>query len=443
MNSSYSITSPKIDPSRGVFACKPDGSPNDEDRVEIGPTDKAFEEWAALDITAPNLQRMRETRLERVCGELRKRDYAGALVFDPLNIRYITDSSNMHLWIAHNPARAAFVSTDGYIVLWEFHHCDHLSSYLPLVREVRYDAAIFYFLAGDKEEQIASNFAREIDAILREHCGTNRRLAVDKMEVAGIQALQKIGVDIKSGQQVLEHARLVKGVDEINAMRCTMATCEIAMEELHKAVRPGIAEVELWSVLHAENIKRGGEWIETRILNSGPRTNPWMQEAGPRKLREGELLAYDTDLIGPYGMCSDLSRTVFIGDGEPSTEQRDIYRIAHEHIMTNIELLKPGVGFRELTERGHRLPEQYREQRYGVMMHGVGLCDEFPAIYYPEDFIDGAFDYVLEPGMTLCVEAYVGAVGSKNGVKLEDQVLITEHGHENLTKISFDDRLLA
>ena len=76
-------------------------------------------------------------------------------------------------------------------------------------------------------------------------------------------------------------------------------------------------------------------------------------------------------------------------------------------------------------------------------MHGVGLCDEFPAIYYPEDFIDGAFDYVLEPGMTICVEVYAGAVGGKNGVKLEDQVLITENGFENLTKIPFDARLLA
>ena len=107
-----------------------------------------------------------------------------------------------------------------------------------------------------------------------------------------------------------------------------------------------------------------------------------------------------------------------------------------------MQLLKPGVGFPELTERGHRLPEIYREQRYGVMMHGVGLCDEFPCILYPEDFIEGAFDFVLEPGMTLCVEAYVGAVGGKHGVKLEDQVLITEDGFENLTRCPFDERLL-
>ena len=107
-----------------------------------------------------------------------------------------------------------------------------------------------------------------------------------------------------------------------------------------------------------------------------------------------------------------------------------------------MELLKPGVSFSELTQRGHRLPEEFIAQRYGVMMHGVGLCDEYPAIYYPEDFVEGAFDYVVEAGMTFCVEAYVGAVGRRDGVKLEEQVLITETGHENLLRCPFDEALL-
>jgi len=259
----------------------------------------------------------------------------------------------------------------------------------------------------------------------------------------GDLVLQQRGIEITSGQQVMEHARLIKGADEINAMRCAMASCEIAVEAMRREIRPGIAEVELWAVLHAENIKRGGEWIETRILSSGPRTNPWMQEAGPRRIADGDLVALDTDLIGPYGMCADISRTWYCGDGAPSDEQRRLHGIAHEHITANQAILKPGVSFPELTELGHRLPEEFRAQRYGVKYHGVGLCDEFPCIYYPEDVIAGAFDYVLEPGMVLCVEAYIGAVGGRHGVKLENQVLITETGSENLTRCPFDQRLLA
>ena len=168
-----------------------------------------------------------------------------------------------------------------------------------------------------------------------------------------------------------------------------------------------------------------------------------MQEAGPRRLQAGDLLAFDTDLIGPYGLCADISRTWFCGDGRPSERQRALHGIALEHIQANMELLKPGVCFTEITKRGHRLPDEFIPQRYGVMIHGVGLCDEFPAIYYPEDFIEGAFDYVLEPGMTLCVEAFIGAVGERDGVKLEEQVLITETGYENLTACPFDAGLLG
>ena len=442
-SSAYSIPNPKIDPSsKPATGLKPDGSPDDNDRVEFGPTDLAFKEWAELGITPPNLDRMRQVRLDKLCTELKKRDYGAALLFDPLNIRYAGDSSNMQLWIAHNPARATFVSADGYMVLWDFHGCDHLSSYLPLIKEVRHGAGFFYFVAGDKEEDLAAGFAAQVNDLMRTHCGNNRRLAIDKIEVAGAHALEKLGIQIGSGQEVCEHARLIKDIDEINAMRCAMATCEISVAAMREALEPGIAETELWAVMHAENIKRGGEWIETRILSSGPRTNPWMQEAGPRVVQNNEVVSFDTDLIGPYGYCSDISRSWFCGDGQPTAEQRHLQHVAYDHIMTNMELLAPGVTFRELTEKGKRLPPEFIEQRYGVMMHGVGLCDEFPAIYYPEDFIDDAFEYVLQPGMTLCVEAYIGAVDGKEGVKLEDQVLITETGYENLTTAPFDEKLM-
>lgn len=447
-DNNYSITRPKIDPSRRPgsvdgLGTRPDGSPDNPDRVEIGPTALAFAEWAQAGITAPNLERMRQTRLDRTVAELHKRDLGAVLLFDPLNIRYASDTSNMQLWVAHNPSRALLVCADGYMALWDFHGCDHLSSYLPLVREVRHGAGFFYFMVGDKEHEMAREFAAGLDEVLRAHAGDNRRLAVDKIEVEGLRALDQLGLEVCSGQEVMEHARAIKSVDEINAMRCAIDTCQRGMLAMHEAAAPGIAEVELWALLHAENIKRGGEWIETRILASGPRTNPWMQEAGPRVLQDGDLLAYDTDLVGPYGMCADLSRTVYVGDGQPSAEQRRLYRVAYDHIQTNMQLLAPGVSFRELSERGQRLPEEFVAQRYGVMMHGVGLCDEWPAILYPQDFIDGAFEHELKPGMVLCVEAYIGAVGGREGVKLEDQVLITETGFENLTTVPFDQRLLG
>lgn len=434
-----SVANRKISPS-----WKPDGTPMDNDRVEIGPTLKAFEEWVALGLEAPNLERMRDTRLKRVIEQLQKRDLAGVLMFDPINIRYAMDASNMMVWTAHNLSRAGFVSAEGRVVLWEHATGGHLVRHLPRIHEVRRGGAgFYYFETGDKTASHARKFAAEVADVLKEHCGSNRRLAVDKIEIDGLEALKEQGIDICSGQQVMEHARAIKGPEEVRAMRCALATCEAAAAKMEQALVPGIAENELWAVLHSENIARGGEWIETRILSSGPRTNPWMQECGPRIIGEGDLVAFDTDMVSVYGMCADISRTWLCGASRPTDEQRRLYQVAHEHISRNFDLLKPGVSFRELTERGHRLPEEFRAQRYAVMLHGIGMCDEYPSIYYPEDYIDGAFDYVLEPGMTLCVEAYIGAVGGRDGVKLENQVLITDAGAENLTKYPFDTRLLG
>ena len=183
-------------------------------------------------------------------------------------------------------------------------------------------------------------------------------------------------------------------------MRCALHACETAMAAMRAAARPGlVARTTIWAVLHAENIRRGGEWIETRLLASGPRTNPWFQECGPRIVQPDEIVAFDTDLIGAYGFCADISRTWWIGDGAPRPDMRADYRLAREQIAANTALLQPGISFAELHDRAFVLPEPYREQRYSCMFHGVGLCDEWPYITYPEDRMPGAFEGVLEPGM--------------------------------------------
>ncbi|WP_434772356.1 dimethylsulfonioproprionate lyase DddP [Pseudomonas entomophila] len=435
---SIPASSRRIDPARH----RPDGSWANNDRTEIGPTPLAFAEWAALSLEAPHLQTMREYRLRRLVQQLQARDLAGILLFDPLNIRYATDTTNMQLWTTHNPARACFVSAGGHVVLWDFHGCEHLCAHLPLINELRSGASFFYFETGDRTDQHARRFAGQIDELLRTHGGTNRRLAIDRIEVAGLRALDALGVEVCSGQEVTEHARAIKGPDEIKAMRCAVASCEASIDEMRKAMQAGATENDVWAALHAGNIRRGGEWIETRILNSGPRTNPWYQESGPRVLNEGDLLSFDTDLIGVYGMCVDMSRSWICGDVEPTAEQKRLYRIAYEHIHYNTELIRPGVGFTDLTTRGHRLPESCRAQRYGVMFHGVGLCDEYPCIRYPEDVDAYGYDGVLEPGMALCVEAYIGEVGGRDGIKLENQLLVTDDGCEVLTRYPFEDRFL-
>ncbi len=428
----------KIDPGR-----RPDNTPLDPDRIEIGPTALAYGEWAAAGLDCPDLPAMRAHRHARLVAHLAERDWGGVLLFDPLNIRYATDATNMQLWNTHNPFRACLVCADGHMVVWEYKCAPFLCDHNPLVSEVRMGASMFYFATGDRSEDAARDFAGQVAEVMRAHAGANRRLGVDKILAHGYRALLAAGFEAMEGEELTEKARSVKGPDEIKAMRCAMHACERSVAAMRTACRPGLTEDEVWAVLHAENIRRGGEWIETRLLASGPRTNPWFQECGPRVIGENEVVAFDTDLIGCYGMCADISRTWWIGDGAPPDELRRQYALALEHIRTNMEMLKPGVAFRELVSGGHRLPERFVPGRYGCKMHGVGLCDEWPSIAYPEDYREGAFDGVLEPGMMLCVEVLIQEPGHPFAVKLEDQVLITEDGHENLTRAPFEERLLG
>ncbi|WP_300058307.1 dimethylsulfonioproprionate lyase DddP [uncultured Roseobacter sp.] len=443
MNQHFSDTR-KIDPTRGALLG--DGTPNDQDRIEIGPTRRAFAEWEAAGLTLPDLPAMRAYRHARLTQHIVDRGYGGLLMFDPLNIRYATDSTNMQLWNTHNPFRAVLLCADGYMVMWDYKNSPFLSTFNPLVREQRSGASMFYFATGDRTHTQADVFAAEVRDLLAEHAPGHSRLAVDKIMVHGLRSLEALGLEVMDGEEVTEKSRAVKGPDEIRAMRCAVHACEAAMYAMEDFARANVGdgttcEDDIWAVLHAENIKRGGEWIETRLLASGPRTNPWFQECGPRVCQLNEIISFDTDLVGAYGICTDISRSWWIGDQKPRLDM--IYAMQHsiEHIQTNMEMLKPGVTIPELTANTHVLDDKYQQQKYGCLIHGVGLCDEWPMVAYPDKAVPGAYDYPLEPGMTLCVEVLVGEVGGDFSIKLEDQVLITEDGYENLTRYPFDAAL--
>jgi Xaa-Pro dipeptidase len=436
----------KIDPARGDRLG--DGSPNDNDRVEIGPTQLAFGEWQKAGLTPPNLDAMRRFRWERLTQALVSRDLGGLLMFDPLNIRYATDTTNMQLWNSHNPFRACLLCADGHMVMWEYKNSPFLVTFNPLVAELRTGASFFYSVTGDTSAQDARSFAAQVDEVMRAHAGTNRRLAVDKIQIHGLRALERAGFVVEEGEEVTERTRAIKGPEDIAAMRCAHHACEAAIAEMEAFTRAEVpkgqvSEDDIWAELHKGNIRRGGEWIETRLLASGPRTNPWFQECGPRLVQPNEIVAFDTDLIGAYGICIDISRTWWVGDARPTNAMVSAFGHALDHIRDHQSRLNPGVSIKELVHGGHQLDAQYWKQKYSCKMHGVGLCDEWPFVSYPDAWVEGAWDAVLEPGMTLCVEALVSPEGGNFSIKLEDQVLITETGCENLTRYPFDPALLG
>jgi Xaa-Pro dipeptidase len=94
----------------------------------------------------------------------------------------------------------------------------------------------------------------------------------------------------------------------------------------------------------------------------------------------------------------------------------------------------------EIAERGPRVPAWSLEQRYEVMIHGLGLEEESPSVAHPGDLQPNP-DRVIEPNMVLCIELYAGKVGARDGVKLGDVVVVTDDGVRVVVPYPFDAAL--
>ncbi|MGI9623003.1 MAG: M24 family metallopeptidase, partial [Acidimicrobiales bacterium] len=341
----------------------------DGHHLAMGPGPDLEAEWQAAGLELPDLPALRQYRVDRTVAQLQEMGYDGVIVMDPMNIRYVSDTTNMQVWVMHNGARYAYVSADGYVIVWDYANCEFLSGHSHVVDEVRPAIASTYFIAGPRYEEQARRWADELVDIIESRAGKGARIAIDQATLPGYRALESRGITLGSGQELMELARRIKGPDEMRAMRCASHACLATMDEMYGSMAPGMTEREVWSMLHAGNIRRAGEWIETQIIASGPRTNPWFQEASSRVIESGDIVAYDTDLVGAYGMMIDISRTWVAGDVAPTAEQRHIHELAVEMVRVNAELLTAGRTFRELTFDSISPPrEDYRH--YSVIFHG-------------------------------------------------------------------------
>ena len=382
-----------------------------------------------------DFDKLRSYRLDRVRKELEKNNLEACILFDPVNVRYALDTLNMSVYNMHNLTRYCFVPVNGPIILYEYFNCEKLSEGLNLIDEIRPAITWDYFSNGDQSEAQLQKWVNEVKDLSKLYF-KSRKIAIDVLNGPAVVALNKEGIEVVDAKLILEQARVIKSSDEIKCMRSAIDVAEMGIVKMREQLKPGITENELWSILHQTNIENYGEWIECRLLASGERTNPWMQECGNKVIQDGELVAFDTDMVGPYGYCADISRAFVVGN-KFNDEQKKLYSMAVEQIDYNSRLIKDGLSFKEFTEKSWVLPEDYYPNRYSVMVHGIGLCDEWPAIRYPTD--GGERGGIFQKNMTITVESYIGKVGGKEGVKLEQQYLIGENGLELMSHHPLED----
>tara|TARA_B100002051_G_scaffold228910_1_gene225703 strand:+ start:125 stop:1360 length:1236 start_codon:yes stop_codon:yes gene_type:complete len=382
-----------------------------------------------------DFDKLRSYRLDRVKKELEKNNLEACILFDPVNVRYALDTVNMSIHNMHNLNRYCFIPVEGPTILYEYFNCEKLSEHLNLIDEIRPSIAWDYFGNGSQVEVKLEKWINEVNDLSNSYF-KSKKIAIDVLNGPAVLALNKIGIEVVDAKLILEQARVIKSVEELKCMKAAIEVAEIGVSKMRDELKAGMTEDELWSILHKTNIEHGGEWIECRILSSGQRTNPWMQESSNKVIQRGEIVSFDTDMVGPYGYCADISRT-FVEGNKFNDQQKKLYNMSVDQINHNSRLIKNGMSFKEFTEKAWKLPDEYYGNRYSVMVHGIGMCDEWPAIRYPTD--GGERNGIFEKNMTITVESYIGKTGGKEGVKLEQQYLVGQNSLELMSHHPLED----
>lgn len=381
------------------------------------------------------------SRAQRLRTVMRERGVAALLTSQPINILYACGARNMTVFSMMGPFRMVLFFAEGPAILYEFAGSEHLAEGQPGVDEVR-PAPGLTALSGPGYLDASRRFAQEVAELCRVH-GDGQALAIEGFDLPVTDALRNERMHLMDATAVLSEARRIKTAAEIGTMREAVARVETAAAALETAIKPGASEVEVWAAFHQGLIASEGEYVSTRLFQSGSRTFPYFQEAGARRMQQGDLVCFDTDALGWQGYAVDFSRSFLCGDAAASPAQRALYKRAYEQLHTNAALLAPGKSYEEFARAAWPVPEENRNWGYYCLAHGLGLCGEFP--YVPHAASGQSYDFPggFEPGMVVCIESYIGTERAAQGVKLEDQFLITHTGVECMTTYPFDARLLA
>ena len=384
---------------------------------------------------AYDLARVRDERLARLQAQMRSRDLEILLLCNEPNVRYATGASAMPPYVMSTFVRCAVVPVEGIPILFEHANSIHRSRQVAL--DVRPMHAWEFF--DDPLSQARIWAARTVDA-MRERGYTGGSIGLDRLGTPAFLALMEAGVDVVDSAPATQSAREIKTSEEIRLFRATAPVVMDMLGSAERAIAPGVAEREVFAAMASTGLRQGIEYFATNTVCSGPNTNPWRAEATARPIASGDLVYVDTDAVGIGGSFYCVSRT--FACEAPSTSQRDTYRAAADWLAEMTSLVRPGITCGELAASAPLPPERYLAQRYECMIHGVGLEEENPSVCFPSDEQSNA-ERVIEPSMMLVVELYAGEQGAGHGVKLGDEVLVTDTGTEVLAPYPLDDALRA
>jgi Xaa-Pro aminopeptidase len=353
-----------------------------------------------------DFDRLRKQRLGRAKELLKGSDMGALLCFDMNNVRYLT-ATHIGTWAQDKINRFTLLPQDDDPILWDFGSAArHHQLYAPWLGDGRSRAGIS-LLRGAMTPAMgrAEDVAHKIKLELEQRGLEREPIGVDVAEVPVLFALQKEGLKVVDGQQLMSAARLIKTQDEISLLTHAAAQVDAAYDELYRAMKPGMRENEAVGLVAKVLYDLGSEYVEAVNAISGERCNPHPHVFSDRMLRPGDPVYYDV-LQSYMGYRTCYYRTFTIGYASPPMV--DAYKRCRDYLDAAIELVRPGRTTAEIasiwpaaTEFGFANEEAAFALQYG---HGVGLAIWEQPVISRLVSIDHPTE--IQPGMVFALETY-------------------------------------
>lgn len=380
-----------------------------------------------------NFQRLHRYRLGRTRQALQNSDLGSLLTFDNNNIRYIT-STAIGEWARDKMCRFALVPGDGDPHLWDFGSAAaHHRIYAPWLKPSCCHAGMVGLRGTvSPESGLMQRAAEEIKAILDDNGVGHMPVGIDLVEPAMLFELQKIGLDIRDGQQTMLDAREVKSMDEIMLLNTAASMVDGTYDMINQMLRPGVKESEIVAAANKMLYEMGSDDVEAINAVAGERCSPHPHNFTDRLIRPGDQAFFD--IIQAYmGYRTCYYRTFNVGRATDS--QRDAYKQAREWIDKGIDLVRPGVGtdqiasvFPKAEEFGFSSEMEAFALQFchglGVALHERPIVSRLVSLEKPQE---------IKEGMVFALETYCPASDGYSAARIEEEVVVTSDGCRVIT----------
>jgi Xaa-Pro aminopeptidase len=389
-----------------------------------------------------DFDRLRRERLSQVKNQLEKSELGALLCFDMNNVRYIT-STHIGTWAQDKNSRFTLLARNAEPIVWDFGSAaKHHQLHCPWLGERSRPGIALLRGAMSPEMGRAEDVAKKIKRELQILGLEKEPLGVDVIEMPILFALQKEGIQLVDGQQLMSDARVVKTQDEISLLNHSAMMVDAAYDELYRAMKPGMRENEAVGLVSKVLYDLGSEYVEAVNAISGERCNPHPHVFSDRVLRPGDPVYYDI-LHSYMGYRTCYYRTFTVGYA--SHAMVDAYKRCREYVDASIELIRPGRTTAQVASVWPRAQEfgfPNEEACFGLQFgHGIGLAIwEKPVI---SRLVSLDQHYELKPGMVFALETFWPSSDGWSAARIEEEIVVTETGHEVITRFPAEELLVA